>query len=93
MAREITKYNNRSRDLSLFDDFFDSMLGAWDNYSANLPAVDVEENGDSYVIKAELPRTGSTWCASAGMRASRGPSACPKVWTSRRSRRASTMVC
>lgn len=55
MAREITKYNNRSRDLSLFDDFFDSMLGAWDNYSANLPAVDVEENGDSYVIKAELP--------------------------------------
>ena len=31
------------RDISLFDDFFDSMLGAWGSYSSRMPAVDVEE--------------------------------------------------
>lgn len=57
MAKDITKYNDRSerRDVSLFDDFFDSMLGAWDSYSARVPAVDVEETPDSYLIKAEMP--------------------------------------
>ncbi len=57
MAHDITRYNNRSgrRDLSLFDDFFDSMLGAWDNYSTRLPAVDVEETAENYIVKAELP--------------------------------------
>ena len=55
MAREITKYNNRSRDLSLFDDFFDSMLGAWGNYTQRVPAVDVEETPEEFTIKAEMP--------------------------------------
>ena len=57
MAKDITKYNDRieRRDVSLFDDFFDSMLGAWDSYSARVPAVDVEETPDSYLIKAEMP--------------------------------------
>ena len=57
MANDVTRYNDRNgrRDLSLFDDFFDSMLGAWDNYSSRVPAVDVEETGDAYIIKAEMP--------------------------------------
>ena len=57
MANDVTRYNDRNgrRDLSLFDDFFDSMLGAWDNYSSRIPAVDVEETVDAYVIKAEMP--------------------------------------
>ena len=57
MAHDITRYNNRSgrRDLSLFDDFFDSMLGAWGSYSAKVPAVDVEETPENYLVKAELP--------------------------------------
>lgn len=57
MAHDITRYNNRTgrRDLSIFDDFFDSMLGAWDNYSTRLPAVDVEETPENYIVKAELP--------------------------------------
>ena len=57
MAHDITRYNDRkeNRDLSLFDDFFDSMLGAWGSYSSRVPAVDVEENPESYIIKAELP--------------------------------------
>ncbi len=57
MANDIMRFNDRNgrRDLSLFDDFFDSMLGAWDNYSARVPAVDVEETPDEYVVKAEMP--------------------------------------
>ena len=57
MAHDITRYSNRNgrRDLSIFDDFFDSMLGAWDNYSTRLPAVDVEETPENYLVKAELP--------------------------------------
>ena len=58
MAHDITRYNNRRtgrRDLSIFDDLFDSMLGAWDNYSTRLPAVDVEETPENYIVKAELP--------------------------------------
>ena len=57
MANDVTRYNDRSgrRDLSLFDDFFDSMLRAWDNYSQRIPAVDVEETADKYIIKAEMP--------------------------------------
>ena len=57
MANDVTRYNDRNgrRDLSLFDDFFDSMLGAWDNYSSRIPAVYVEETADAYVIKAEMP--------------------------------------
>ena len=57
MAQDVTRYNDRSgrRDLSLFDDFFDSMLGAWGNYSARVPAVDVEETAEAFEIKAELP--------------------------------------
>ena len=57
MANDVTRYNDRNtrRDLSLFDDFFDSMLGAWGSYSSRMPAVDVEETGDAYIIKAEMP--------------------------------------
>ena len=57
MAYDVTRYNDRNtrRDLSLFDDFFDSMLGAWGSYSSRMPAVDVEETGDAYIIKAEMP--------------------------------------
>ena len=60
MANDVTRYNDRSgrRDLSLFDAFFDSMLGAWgawDNYSARVPAVDVEETDKEFIIKAEMP--------------------------------------
>ena len=57
MANDVTRYNDRSgrRDLSLFDDFFSSMLGAWDNYSARVPAVDVEETDKEFIIKAEMP--------------------------------------
>ena len=55
MANEITGYNRGGRNLSVFDDFFDSMLGAWDNYSTRLPAVDVEETPENYLLKAELP--------------------------------------
>ena len=57
MANDVTRYNDRSgrRDLSLFDDFFDSMLGAWDNYSSRVPAVDVEETDKEFIIKAEMP--------------------------------------
>ena len=57
MANDVTRYNDRSerRDLSLFDDFFSSMLGAWDNYSARIPAVDIEETPENYTIKAEMP--------------------------------------
>ena len=54
MANEVSKYNSR-RDVSVFDDFFDSMLNAWGTYSAKVPAVDIEETADSYKIKAELP--------------------------------------
>lgn len=55
MANEVSKYNSR-RDVSVFDDFFDSMLNAWGSYSAaKVPAVDIEENADSYIVKAELP--------------------------------------
>ena len=31
------------------------MLGAWGSYSSRMPAVDVEETGDAYIIKAEMP--------------------------------------
>ncbi len=57
MANDVTRYNDRTgrRDLSLFDDFFDSMLGAWDNYSSRVPAVDVEETPEEFIIKAEMP--------------------------------------
>lgn len=57
MANDVTRYNDRSgrRDMSLFDDFFDSMLGAWDNYSSRVPAVDVEETPSEFIIKAEMP--------------------------------------
>ena len=57
MANDVTRYNDRSgrRDMSLFDDFFDSMLGAWDNYSSRVPAVDVEETPEEFIIKAEMP--------------------------------------
>ena len=57
MANDVTRYNDRNgrRDLSLFDDFFDSMLNAWGSYSAKVPAVDIEETADEFVIKAELP--------------------------------------
>lgn len=57
MANDVTRYNDRNtrRDISLFDDFFDSMLGAWGSYSSRMPAVDVEETGDAYIIKAEMP--------------------------------------
>ena len=57
MANDVTRYNDRSgrRDLSLFDDFFSSRLGAWDNYSARVPAVDVEETDKEFIIKAEMP--------------------------------------
>ena len=57
MANDVTRYNDRNgrRDLSLFDDFFDSMLGAWGSYSAKVPAVDVEETPENYLVKAELP--------------------------------------
>ncbi len=56
MANDLERYNeNRRRDLSIFDDFFDSMLGAWGSYSSKIPAVDVEENADNYMIKAEMP--------------------------------------
>ena len=43
MANDVTRYNDRTgrRDLSLFDDFFDSMLGALGNYSAREHSVDV----------------------------------------------------
>ena len=39
----------------IFPCFFDSMLGAWDNYSARVPAVDVEETDKEFIIKAEMP--------------------------------------
>ena len=57
MANDVTRYNDRSgrRDMSLFDDFFDSMLGAWDNYSSRVPAVDVEETPSEFIIKVEMP--------------------------------------
>ena len=54
MANEVSKYDGR-RDVSLFDDFFDSMLNAWGAYSAKVPAVDIEETADEFTIKAELP--------------------------------------
>ena len=54
MANEISRYNDR-RNVSVFDDFFDSMLNAWGSYSAKVPAVDVEETQDEFIIKAELP--------------------------------------
>ena len=56
MANDVTRYNDRSerRDLSLFDDFFSSMLGAWDNYSARIPAVDIEETPENYTINPSL---------------------------------------
>ena len=31
------------------------MLGAWDNYSSRVPAVDVEETPSEFIIKAEMP--------------------------------------
>lgn len=55
MANEITGYNRNGRNLSVFDDFFDSMLNAWGSYSSKVPAVDIEETADDFVIKAELP--------------------------------------
>ena len=54
MANEVSKYDGR-RDVSLFDDFFDSMLNAWGAYAAKVPAVDIEETADEFTIKAELP--------------------------------------
>ena len=57
MANDVTRYNDRNgrRDLSIFDDFFDSMLGAWGNYTQRVPAVDVEETPEEFTIKAEMP--------------------------------------
>ena len=55
MANNITKYNRSNRGLSLFDDFFDSMFNSFDSWNTRLPAVDVEENKDNYLVKAELP--------------------------------------
>ena len=57
MANDVTRYNDRNgrRDLSVFDDFFDSMLGAWGNYTQRVPAVDVEETPEEFTIKAEMP--------------------------------------
>ena len=57
MAYDVTRYNDRNgrRDLSVFDDFFDSMLGAWGNYTQRVPAVDVEETPEEFIIKAEMP--------------------------------------
>ncbi len=55
MAHDVTRYNDKRRDLSFFDDFFDTMLGAWDNYSSRVPAVDIEETGEAFIIKAEMP--------------------------------------
>ena len=57
MAYDVTRYNDRNgrRDLSIFDDFFDSMLGAWGNYTQRVPAVDVEETPEEFTIKAEMP--------------------------------------
>lgn len=57
MAYDVTRYNDRNgrRDLSVFDDFFDSMLGAWGNYTQRVPAVDVEETPEEFTIKAEMP--------------------------------------
>lgn len=54
MANDVTRYNDRNR-MDMFDDFFDSMLDAWGSYSAKAPAMDVEENDNAFVIKAELP--------------------------------------
>ena len=54
MANDVTRYNDRNRR-DMFDDFFDSMLDAWGSYSAKAPAMDVEENDNAFVIKAELP--------------------------------------
>ena len=31
------------------------MLNAWGSYSSKVPAVDIEETADDFVIKAELP--------------------------------------
>ena len=57
MAYDVTRYNDRNgrRDLSIFDDFFDSMLGAWGKYTQRVPAVDVEETPEEFTIKAEMP--------------------------------------
>ncbi len=53
MANDVTRYSNKNN--GVFDDFFDSMLNAWGSYSAKVPAVDIEETADDFVIKAELP--------------------------------------
>ncbi len=55
MANDVTRYDGRRGDVSVFDDFFDSMLNAWGSYSSKVPAVDIEETNDEFTIKAELP--------------------------------------
>ena len=49
----IQKYN-RDYDRSL-DNFFDNFLSDWGVKTSKFPPVDIEENKDSFVIKAEMP--------------------------------------
>ncbi len=49
----IQKYN-RDLDRSL-DRFFDDFFGDWSVKTMKVPPVDIEENDQSYVIKAEIP--------------------------------------
>ncbi len=50
-----TRQNYNSPVESAFDSMFNNMLGDWGLYSSKVPAVDITEKDDAYVLEAELP--------------------------------------
>jgi spore coat protein M/HSP20 family protein len=41
--------------VSAFDSLFNDMLGDWGLYPSRMPAVDIAETDDAYILEAELP--------------------------------------
>ncbi|NBK23843.1 MAG: Hsp20/alpha crystallin family protein, partial [Spirochaetia bacterium] len=51
----LAKRNYDSPMVSAFDSLFDNMLGDWGLLPSRMPAVDITETSDAYVLEAELP--------------------------------------
>ncbi|MGE4585400.1 MAG: Hsp20/alpha crystallin family protein [Sphaerochaeta sp.] len=51
----LTKRDYNSPMVSAFDSLFNDMLGDWGLYPSRMPAVDIAETDDAYILEAELP--------------------------------------